>query len=480
MPSLRMFKFLLLLIVFIFCQRNEIYSCLVPNRTVYVSSSMGKDSNDGYEIERPTNNLQKAIATADTILLKAGDVFYTNTLFIKGKKLSCYADGKKPVLCGYKRIIEPCWELVEKNIWRINLSVNNYDGLTFNGSSLSNNIGCIHEYDKNVIHGRKVQYRNLLKDNWDIWQTEFFHVKDVNSSSFDYLYLYLDNNPNNLCLEFSVGNSGIVMTNAIIDGIRIEGFGCHGISAKSNSVVLNCEIDAIGGKTQVGYEVFTSLGNGIEFYVSENISDCLVENCRISRCYDCGISIQGSDCGQATPSNICIKNNFIADCCQGWEDFLRNDDNVVYDNCSFQNNIVVNSGMTSGFSYPSRFKYCHVLGNNFKGNRGMIIKNNVFAGGNFYCSSAFEKEYKSNVWIDNVCYIKRGDYILGNYWGTSDVIRIPLEKGSFKSLKAATKDAISRYRTLTGDKTTRFVISGERSLKRKIRKYKHKYENSFS
>ena len=92
--------------------------------------------------------------------------------------------------------------------------------------------------------------------------------------------------------------------------IKILVYGGHGISAKSNSTIRDCEIDAIGGKTQVGYEVFTSLGNGIEFYVSENIRDCLVENCQISRCYDCGISIQGSVCGLATPSNICIKNNF--------------------------------------------------------------------------------------------------------------------------------------------------------------------------
>ena len=221
---------------------------------------------------------------------------------------------------------------------------------------------------------------------------------------------------------------------------------------------------------------FTPYGNGIEFWISRNTEDCIVDNCIISRCYDCGVSIQGSGGRQATPRNINISNNLIDRCCQGWEDFLRNDSNVVYENCVFENNIVVNSGNTSGFGYPeSRFKYCHVLGNNTKGNKGMIIRNNTFVGGNYYCSGAYNGKYKSNKWQGNTCVIKRGDFILSNYYGTKDVIRIPVEKGEFPTLKDATETAISRYRELTGDETTRFVIKDSVAIDKQIKKLKKKY-----
>ena len=79
------------------------------------------------------------------------------------------------------------------------------------------------------------------------------------------------------------------------------------------------------------------------------------------------------------------------------------------------------------------------------------------------------------MWRDNVCYIKRGDYILSNYFGTADVIRISTEKGRYESLKAATDVAISRYREMTGDMTTQFIIEKEGKINKRIAKLKKKY-----
>ena len=216
-------------------------------------------------------------------------------------------------------------------------------------------------------------------------------------------------------------------------------------------------------------------GNGIEFWIKKDLSDCLVEKNIITRCYDCACTIQGRDL--VSPANISIKNNIIVDCCQAWEDFLTNEDpSAVFYQCVFDSNLVINSGSSSGFGYPnSRFKYCHVLGANLKGVKGMIISNNTFIGGNYYCSAPYKDEYKSNVWQGNTCVIKRGDFVLSNYVGTKDVIRIPTEKGRFRSLSAATDEAIRRYRELTGDKTTRFVIKGNKSINRRIARYKKKY-----
>lgn len=442
---------------------------------VYVSSSEGSDANTGSTEEYPLKTLSVALKKGAEIYLKAGDIFYGNIL-LTNKKLLKYGNGDNPAICGYKRIIVPNWISVGKNIWKIDLTADNYSGVSFKGENFLNNIGCIHEYDTNKLHGRKMQFFSELKQNWDIWQTESFSKKDTSPSSFNYLYLYYTGNPNELKLEFSTGSTGIQASNAIVSNIDVRGFGKHGIAAGTNTLIEYCNIDVIGGTMQVGYSSFVCLGNGIEFYVSKNISNSMVRKCKISRCYDCGVTIQGSGHGQATPSNIEVYENCIENCCQGWEDFLRNDTDVKYLNCVFRDNIVINSGKSLGFGYPKgRFKYCHVLGNNIKGNKGMIIRNNVFIGGNYYCSGAYQKKYQSNIWKNNICYIEPGYWILSNYTGQQDVIYIPVERGKHVSLKKATEHAISEYRNLTGDQTTVFKISSRKEIQKKIRDYKNKF-----
>lgn len=444
----------------------------VHANVIYVSSSQGNDNNDGLSPEKPIRTIAFALAKADTIYLKSGDVFYESIDVSRGY-VSKYGGDKLPILRGYKRLITPQWVPAGENLWKISLADNNYFGYDTRGSSLDNNIGCVHEYDKDLLHGRKVQYKHEMVRDWDIWQTEHYSNSDTKPENFDSLYLFLRTNPNQLKLEFSVAKTAARVTMAIIDGLRFEGFG-FGVGARSQAVIRNCEIDAIGGRIAVGSNEYVCYGNGIEFWIIKNMRDCVAEGNVISRCYDCGCTIQGR---VDSPQNIVICNNIIIDCCQGWEDFLTNEDpNVVFKDCVFENNIIVNSGNTSGFGYPDRrFKYCHVLGNNFKGNKGMIIRNNTFVGGNYYCSGAYKGEYKSNVWEGNTCVIKRGDYILGNYTGTKDVIRIPKDKGDFASLSEATDDAIRRYRTLTGDETTKFIIKEEKAINRQIEKLKKKY-----
>jgi len=224
-------------------------------------------------------------------------------------------------------------------------------------------------------------------------------------------------------------------------------------------IVRNCHIDAIGGRMISEGDSFICYGNGVEFYVSSDISDCVVENCWISRCYDCGVTIQGQNSGRATPRNIIVRNNLIENCCQAWEDFLRNDNDVLFDNCRFEKNMVLNSG-ESGFNYPeSRFKRCHILGNNTEGDRKMIIANNTFIGGNFYCSGAYDGQYKSNSWKWNVCYISPSSYLLGNYEGSRDVIRVPSLSQSL--LISA---SIRKYRRMTADRTTSFHVEDQEAI----------------
>lgn len=351
------------------------------------------------------------------------------------------------------------------------MTTNGFSGVDTKGSSILNNIGCFHLIEDDVIHGYKVQFKSELKKDWDFWQTEKY--VDAKASDFDRVYLYYSGNPNLLNIEVSTGTTGSMVQNSEVSFINFRGFGKHGIAAKNKSIIHHCMIDMIGGMTFVGYSQFCSLGNGVEFYVNQDITESEVHDCYITRCYDCGVTIQAAGYGRCAPHNIRIYNNLITNCCQAWEDFLLNDRDILFDNCSFDNNIIAYSG-DSGFGYSSdRFKFCNVLGGNHDGNRGMIIKKNVFYGGNFYCSSSFNGGYTSNNWIDNKHFVARGSYVLGNYNGTGDVIRIP-ERGR-------AVDVIKRYRKLTGDLTTRFRIRSEESIIRlsnnAIKKYlnKHSY-----
>ena len=439
------------------------------NSVVYVSSSQGSDNNNGLSELTPFHSISKAIEGGDEIYLRAGDVFYENISLVT-KSIRKYGDGNNPTICGYKRPRESRWELVGNNVWRLNLVEDNFEGFQ-TGSSLKNNIGCIHDYDRDLIHGKKVQFKDKLKEDWDYWQTE--HCESgVDASQFDYIYLYLSTNPNLLKLEFSVGAISVRMYNSMLESVNIKGFG-FGISANSNCTIRNCWIDAIGGMIQIGASPFVCYGNGIEFYVSDDIENCLVENCYITRCYDCACTIQGSRHFGATPRNIVFKNNLIVGCCQGWEDFLNNGTDTCFENCRFENNVLVYSETGSGYS-STIVRYSHVLGNNYTGNRGMIISNNIFVGGNLYRAGEFDGGYKSNIWINNRFYTTSDSYLLCNYLGTKDYLKIPVLKN-----EARLNEDV--YRRLTDDESTRIYYYNQRKIEKKstrlINKYlkKHKY-----
>lgn len=434
------------------------YGLPARSGTVYVSSSCGIHESDGLDPDHPTSNLSGALKNASVVLLKAGDVFYRGNLQAYDVTVSRYGEGVNPLICGYKRIAGAEWYPVRENVWAIDLLDDGFSGYVTAGPSISNNICAIHDYNADLVHGRKVWKEEELTRDWDFWQTEDLTGK--NPASYNMLYLYLTSDPNDSGLELSVYDTALSTRNATVDGVNFVGFG-FGISAWTNTKIRNCRIDVIGGRIYQEGDTYNCMGNGIEFFVSTDISDCVVEDCYVSRCYDCGITIQGSRGGRATPRNIIIQNNLIANCCQGWEDFLRNDPDVVFDNCVFCGNTVLHSGNTSGFGYnDSRFKYCHVLGNNVSGDRGMQILDNVFCGGNFYCSGSYNDAYKSNIWSGNECFLSSGDFVLGEYFGRKDVIRMNWSR-LFSS------GELRLYRELTGDSSTVFHVVSRRRIDNK-------------
>lgn len=455
---------------------GSFYLCtyvIAEDKIVYVSSK-GDDNNTGKTEDSPLKTVSYALEKGDVILLKAGDVFH-ESLEIRNKSIGKYGKGKNPVISGFKKILKPEWQKVGDNIWRISLVADNYEGFYVNGSSSYNGIGCIYEYDKDILHGHRVNKKNRLVSNWDFWQTDYYD-KETNPSVFDNLFLYLDKDPNLLKLEFSVSAAAARMENCKIENLNFVGFG-FGLSCGSNVIIRNCKLDVIGGRIINGEKNVCCYGNGIEFYMGPSINNCLVEGCYISRCFDCGITIQSvpttSSFGMsAFPENIIIRNNLITNCCQGWEEYLNNSPQTRFVNCIFENNIILNSGET-GWGYENgRKRFCHILNTNMYGNRGMILRNNIFAGGNFLNSLYNKGKYASDTFENNCVYIAYG----------YDLVRDPDAVKIIVSLtdSRTKKEKINEYRRLTNDNTTKFYVYNEKRVRNITQKLLRKFlQNHF-
>ena len=163
-------KFFLLLLVYLLLMSGIGISPLSAE-TIFISSSMGNDNNDGLTTSTPMRTIAKAALKGDTLLLKAGDKFFGRTDFVN-KYVSRYGRGYNPTISGFKIIEKATWKEVEPHIWVLDLTTNGFGGVDTKGSSNLNNIGCFHLIDDDVIHGYKVQYKSELKKDWDFWQTE--------------------------------------------------------------------------------------------------------------------------------------------------------------------------------------------------------------------------------------------------------------------------------------------------------------------
>ena len=445
-------------------------------RTVYCSSSSGSDSNPGTAL-RPFATIAKGLSVADTVLLKRGDVFYER-VNAASHHVGAYSIGSKPVISGLKipngrvkwqrgKIVGGIWKKSSTgNVWKLDLSKDNsyYDGFRTNGSNVFNNIGSVVLLDDvEKIYSRHCQYITELNEDFDFYQACENPAKAV-ASDFDFIYLYSKTNPNKLKIGLSVGTNGIDVRNGSVSDLNIEFWGRHGITVGSNSHIDGCTVDHIGGIIERGYPVWCILGNGIEIWCADGAQNIEVANCRISHCYDAGLTLQGIyKTDDVVVKDISFHNNVVYNCAQGWEDFYRNEAQespLKFINCYVSDNKFVDNGFNTGFrELTPRFKHCQVLANS-SAPTDMVLSGNIFADGNFRACSKLKSTglYNPQIFIDNVVYIVRGQSLFGNYGGTADVVYVPVEAAPGMTLEQTTQEAINKYRSLTGDKNTRFVV----------------------
>lgn len=199
-----------------------------------------------------------------------------------------------------------------------------------------------------------------------------------------------------------------------MQNVAVKGFGAHGISKAWNCQFRNLDIDLIGGSILRSYKTWVRFGNGIEFWMSEGdpCNNNLVENCTISRTFDCGATIQGHLGKKSRPQNIVFRKNRFLRCRQAFEHWTATvHEKSVYENCEFSDNIAFDSGFNE-FDTPYTVD-SSLLSYERKPVEGLTIRNNIMWGAPaYFASGGNAAKFEGNVF-----YIFKKTYIYGTREG---------------------------------------------------------------
>lgn len=390
-----------------------------PQGRIFVSSSRGDDSNPGTRM-KPVATIARALTLGDDLRLRCGDWFYES---IEEYEISVrsYGPGSKgkPVLSGFRKLAagqtsedggnvwergsfdkSGIWSADENgDIYRLDMKAKGiFSGFTDNSRENCYNIGTLYDPSCDRMYGRKCQapteecynalevrtgssYRFLEKD-YDFYQVTRPDPDGV--AAYRYLYVKASD-PEMLRgkeLWMSMGVNAIRGAAKSISGIKVQGWGYHGVKGFSDMHIDNCDFDIIGGSVLVTYPRWVRYGNGVEFWAtSSRNSSC--RGCRFSRIYDTATTIQGpmsrEDCSYC--ENIIFEGNTMTGCRQDFEVWIRTPDNTMPVGCAFTGNKGYGSG-DNGFD-SEEINNTHLLHyvNTKYSISGIDIRDNEFWGG---------------------------------------------------------------------------------------------------
>ena len=456
-------KFLVLFVLFFYCE--VFYAQIDKSKictTYYISTSLGCNSNDGLSETSPLHDISALPFKCNVcIKLKCGDVFFERINGFSNSVIESYGKGDNPLLCGFKILTNPkAWNYSSEGFWFLDLSKEeNFTGYLANKAldrNIANNVGLIYDAKKDFIYGHLVQFKSELKKDGDFYMTELHKATDMKRNPLDTLCFMSSKSPQTmgkLCFSMNgVGISGL--SNCYVRNIAIMGFSRHGIAKCIKTTIEDCSIDLIGGQNFIKDRWWSRLGNGIEFWADDKgVSGNTVLNCLISRCYDCGVTIQGNGANINNPSDIHFVNNRFYHCRQAFEHFINPSNNtpVQYDNCSFVGNVCYEMGETEMNSLDER---CANILNYEEEVRPLNISNNIFYGSAHHCGFCFAPGIKNNI-----VYIIEGQYL--NHYHV---------KKAFQTIYANTKKDIMIYKQRSGDESFIVILKPNSSEQKRIRK----------
>lgn len=429
-------------------------------KVIYISSSQGDDRNPG-TIAAPIRTISSLSGDNKKnvrLMLKRDDIFFESIAGFENCEIEAYGKGTNPILCGFKILKDVSkWESLGNNIWRLNVrDRSNFYGFGQKLSEVSYGcIGIIYDYKKDRIFGNMVSKKAYLKKNGDFFVSEILQQKIEKEEDFKWLYFYWPNNPSELGhLCFSMAESGVRgVKNCNIKDLNIVGFGIHGVNLYLNSKLENCKIDLIGG-TLHSYTYFLRLGNGIQIWVGENSvsENVLVSKCQITRTYDAGTTIQGTNTIGSRASNLVFKDNVIAFCRQGFERYLNPaSSTATYDKCEFKGNILYMNG-NNQFGLDCMNNNVHLLSYEDTA-RKIDISHNVMYGGNLQFSSVFAKGIEKNT-----VYVFSDQYLINAPDGS-------------KKLMATDNSSIYEYKKRSLDNSDIVILDRNSDADKQVRKH---------
>lgn len=378
----------------------------------YVSSSIGSDENPGTR-ESPLKSFAKIPRKNAAIFLKSGDVFYGSLKGLENCSVDSYGDGAKPLVAGFKRLKNPeAWEPMPGGVWRLDMSkTENFEGNVCGEASAPgcfNNIGAVYEPATDVLHGRMTKRMEDLANDWDFFTSAEHKSEKLGGEPFKYVYVKLGRSPSEISgLCFVPYLSGIErLRDCAVKNIAVKGFGRHGVTRISGCRFDGVDVDIVGGSIQVGYSAWVRLGNGFECWMGGESSGGndnfnVIENCTVSRAFDCGATIQGEAKNMGGVRGVKFLNNRFYHCRQAFEHWLRTKEgDIEIEGCEFSGNIAWEMGENE-FSTPYP---CDMnLLSYDSAHRPIKIENNTFYGSGVYFGENWSSHIKGNTY-----YVPRG------------------------------------------------------------------------
>lgn len=382
-------------------------------KTYYVAvdgkSKDGTNINDPMSLEEANSKIYYG---NEKVLFKCGDTFYGTIRFnVRASEkemfyIGTYGEGDKPIISGANIIIKNnVWEEEEKNLYKLNLSnLENFKGIGYLSSEYYN-IGFL--FDKNNIYGSRKKEKTSLKD-----ENDFFCENN-------YLYFVSKENPNERNLSF-VSNYNLinVSSNTIIEGLKIENTGGHGIVKKtypiSNVYIKDCIVQNIGGAVS-SVSTFSRFGNAIEFW--NGAQNILIQKNIVKNSYDAGITFQGHE---NEFENVIVKDNILISNCYSFE-LWASQKTKGMKNIKIYNNICINQGNGWGQQVrPNPYNSAEYVFYSFEENASIDINinNNIYFNSTrvFYVIYSLTDRFKQKIEIDDNTYFENNEqvYIVNN------------------------------------------------------------------